>query len=65
MSIVFNKIFKPYAKALLELSIVNHCIDKMNHSVFLVTQIIKTPRVKKLLNDPFLSRKAKIIAFKH
>ena len=65
MSIVFNKISEPYAKALLEFSIANNCIGEMNRSVSLLAQIITTPKVKKLLNDPFLSREAKIIAFEH
>ena len=46
MSIVFNKISEPYAKALLEFSIANNCIGEMNRSVSLLAQIIKTPKVK-------------------
>lgn len=65
MSIAFNKISEPYAKALLEFSIAENCIGEMNKSVSLLTLIVNTPKLKELLNDPFLSRKAKKEGFKN
>lgn len=59
MSIAFNKISEPYAKALLEFSIAENCIGEMNKSVSLLTLIVNTPKLKELLNDPFLSCAAK------
>jgi F-type H+-transporting ATPase subunit delta len=65
MSIAFNKISEPYAKALLEFSIAENCIGEMNKSVFFLTLAVNTPKLKELLNDPFLSRKAKKEGFKN
>lgn len=59
MSIAFNKISEPYAKALLEFSIAENCVGVMNKSVSILTLIVQTPELNEFLNDPFISRESK------
>jgi ATP synthase F1 delta subunit len=59
MSIAFNKISEPYAKALLEFSIAENCVGVMSKSVSILTLIIETPELNEFLNDPFISRESK------